>query len=143
MNYKALVKLRKQQFDRAERDLAAANRKLQGLLDEKERLHRMLCEIEAPEAGQGRHLAVLLDQKRAFQAALAALDPQIAAGRAEKEEKEQVLKRAHIAWEQAKSLEAAALKVKLQKLARSERSRLDEIAGGRFWRDHRKAGRFE
>ncbi len=143
MNYKALVKLRKQQFDRAERDLAAANRKLQQLLDEKERLHRMLCEIEAPEAGQGRHLAVLLDQKRAFQAALAALDPEIAVARAEKEEKEQALKQAHIAWEQAKSLEAAALKVKLQKLARSERSRLDEIAGGRFWRDHRKAGRFE
>ncbi len=135
MNYKALVKLRKQQFDRAERELAAANARLQKLVRRKEALREELKHLQAPESGSGGSLRQLLMQRRTLQGVIASLEPQIEAALFERADKEQALKTAHIRWEQAKSLEADALKKVLEKMRRQERSRLDEIASGQYWRD--------
>ncbi|WP_286335986.1 flagellar FliJ family protein [Hydrogenimonas cancrithermarum] len=130
-----MTKLRRQQFERAEQEMAAAGRALIRLLDEKEALRSDERAIEPPASGTGRQLAALLDQKRAIKSALEALEYRIDAARRFKEEKRKLLKAAHIAYEQAKSIESQAIQKMMAKRKRDEAGRLDEIASQRFWRD--------
>jgi len=134
-NYRALTKLRQQQFDQAEQALAQVNAKLQELRRQKEVLRADMRAIEPPERGTGAQLGAVLAQKRADRMAIEALELQIDAVLAQKREKEQALKAAHIALEQAKSIEAQVLKALMRKRERLERNQLDEIAAQRFFRD--------
>ncbi|WP_456451434.1 hypothetical protein [Hydrogenimonas sp.] len=134
-NYKALAKLRKQQFDRAEQALAVANAHLNRLLEEKERLRSDMRAVEPPREGTGRQMGAVVAQKRTIQNALEVLERRLDAARAQKREKERLLKEAHIAWEQAKSIESQMLQKILDKQKRDAQSRLDEIASQKFWRD--------
>jgi flagellar biosynthesis chaperone FliJ len=134
-NYRALAKLRKQQFDRAEQALAMANARLNRLYEKKESLRADERAVEPPVKGKGLQLGGVLSQKRAIKRALEALELEIEAARREKAERERQLKAAHIAWEQARSIESHALKILMEKEKRATQSRLDEIASQRFWRE--------
>ncbi len=134
-NYKALAKLRKQQFDRAEQELALANARLNLLYEKKESLRADERAVEPPVKGTGLQLGGVISHKRAIKRAIEALELEIDAARRLKEEKERRLKAAHIAWEQAKSIESQALKLLMEKEKRATQNRLDEIASQRFWRD--------
>ena len=140
MNFKALARLRKRQFEQAEKELAAVNAELDRLKARREALRADMRAVEPPRSGRGTDLAAVVAQKRAHMKAIEALDGQIEAVTARKREKERALKAAHIAYEQAKSLESQALAVLMARRARQERSRLDEIAGQRFWRDRNGKG---
>ncbi len=140
MNYKALVKLRKQQFDRAEQALAMASARLNRLLGEKERLRADMRAVEPPKTGTGSQMGAVVTQKRTIQQALETLQQRIDAAVAEKREKERLLKEAHIAWEQAKSIESQVLGALMAKRKRDAQNRLDEIASQRFWRERRAQG---
>ncbi len=142
-NYKALTKLRKQQFERAEQDLAIANTRLNRLREEKERLRADMRAVEPPKEGSGLQMGAVVAQKRTIQQALDALQYRIDAAEADKREKEKLLKDAHIAWEQAKSIESQILSVLMAKQKRETQNRLDEIASQQFWRERngeRKGG---
>ncbi|WP_300369360.1 flagellar FliJ family protein [Hydrogenimonas sp.] len=142
-NYKALTKLRKQQFERAEQDLAIANARLNRLREEKERLRADMRAVEPPKEGSGLQMGAVVAQKRTIQQALDALQYRIDAAEADKREKEKLLKDAHIAWEQAKSIESQILSVLMAKQKRETQNRLDEIASQQFWRERngeRKGG---
>ncbi|WP_201352363.1 hypothetical protein [Hydrogenimonas urashimensis] len=134
-NYKALTKLRKRQFEQAEQAMASANAALQKLLEKKEALRADARAVEPPKEGLGTQLNAMLSQKKAIKRALEALEYEIDAAMRAKKEKERLLKAAHIAYEQAKSIESQAEKIVLEKAARANRNRLDEIASQRFWRD--------
>ncbi|WP_456380278.1 hypothetical protein [Hydrogenimonas sp.] len=134
-NYAALARLRRQQFERAEQELAMANAHLETLRRRKEALRAQEREIEPPVSGRGAQLGALLSQKRALKRVLEALEYEIEAAERAKREKERLLKAAHIAWEQAKSIEAKFLREIAEKRKRETQSRLDEIASQRFWRE--------
>ena len=140
-NFKALVKLRKQQFDRAEQELAMANARLNALYGEKEKLRADMRAVEPPKEGTGLQMEAVVTQKRTIQRALDALQFRIDAGEADKRDKERLLREAHIAWEQAKSIESQVLNALMQKERREMQSRLDEIASQRFWRDRDARGK--
>jgi len=135
-NYKALVKLRKQQFDQAEQDLASANAMVRKLQQQKEKLQQESSNIALPTVGKGGQLAALMAQKEAMRRAIEACEAQIEAAKRAKSEKENTLKQASIAYEQAKAIEAYYVKKKLSKEKRDIQNSLDEIASQRFWRDH-------
>ena len=137
-NAQALARLRKQQFDRAEQALALANGHLEALLAEKEKLREQMRSIEPPEGGCGSRLAAVIDQRRAVQRALEILESRIEAARSEKMQKERSLKEAHIAWEQAKSIESQVVGKILARREREVKNRLDEIASQLFWRERRE-----
>jgi len=135
-NYKALVKLRKQQFDQAEQDLASANAMVRKLQQQKEKLQQESSNIALPTVGKGGQLAALMAQKEAMRRAIEACEAQIEAAKRAKSEKENTLKQASIAYEQAKAIEAYYVKKKLSKEKRDIQNSLDEIASQRFWPDH-------
>ncbi len=136
-NYRALTKLRKQQFERAEQALAAANAEKRRLEREKEKLRADVRAIEVPGSGIGRQLGLIVSQKAALKAAIEALERRIEAADERCRQRQEDLMAAHIAYEQAKSLEAKIVAVHLAKEKRREQGRLDEIASQRFWRDTR------
>ena len=136
-NYKALVKLRKQQFDQAEQDLASANALVLKLEREKIKLQQESSNIALPTVGKGGQLAALMAQKEAMRRAIEVCETQIEAAKQAKKEKETALKKANIAYEQAKAIEAYYVKKKLSKEKRDIQNSLDEIASQRFWRDNR------
>jgi flagellar biosynthesis chaperone FliJ len=140
-NYRALVKLRKQQFDRAEQAVASANARLNALLSEKEAVRAQMREAAPPERGEGRMFHLIASHRDSARARLAVLDAQIDVARRDKAEKEALLAQALRAWEQAKSLESAVLAQWLKKRKRIEQGELDEIAGQRFWRKTREGER--
>ncbi|WP_456404801.1 hypothetical protein [Hydrogenimonas sp.] len=133
-NYRALTKLRKQQFERAEQELMRANALLDGLLAERERLRADERGITLPSEGEGGRISALLAQRRAIQAALDLLQVRIESAQRAKEEKERLLKAAHIAYEQAKSIESQVLESILLKEKRRVQNFLDEAASRQFWR---------
>ncbi len=134
-NYRALTKLRKQQFERVEQELAVVNGKLQKLLAQKEALRADERAMEIPTAGMGRALGAILNQKRAIQSELERLQEQIELTQQHKYVLEASLKEAHIAYEQAKSIESQVIQRVIMKQKRAEQGLLDEIASQRFWRD--------
>jgi flagellar biosynthesis chaperone FliJ len=134
-NYRALTKLRKQQFDRAEQALATANAALEKLYAQKERLREDMRAVEPPREGTGLQMGAVTAQKRTIRAALDALALRIEAAEAHRREMERRLKAAHIAWEQAKSIESQMLAALLAKQKREAQNRLDEIASQKFWRE--------
>ncbi len=133
--FTALRKLRKRQFEQAELALAQANAQWQILQDRKEVLRAQERAIEPPKEGVGRQMGAVVAQRRALQQAIAALDLQIAAAWRHVEAMQAALKQAHIAYEQAKSIESQVLEKLLKQRERRARERLDEIASQRFWRD--------
>ncbi|WOE70078.1 flagellar FliJ family protein [Hydrogenimonas thermophila] len=135
-NYKALVKLRKQQFDQAEQDLASANAMVRKLQHQKEKLQQESYSIALPTVGKGGQLAALMAQKEAMRRAIEACEAQIEAAKRAKKEKENALKQASIAYEQAKAIEAYYVKKIVEKEKRDIQNSLDEIASQRFWRDN-------
>jgi chromosome segregation ATPase len=135
-NYKALVKLRKQQFDQAELDLASANALVRKLQQERERLLKESHKIALPTSGKGGQLAVLMTQKEAMRRAIEVCETKISAAIRAKNEKENALKQANIAYEQAKAIEAYYVKKMIEKEKREIQNSLDEIASQRFWRDN-------
>jgi len=134
-NYKALVKLRKQQFEQAEQDLASANALVLKLEQRKIELKQQASDIFMPTAGKGGQLAALMAQKEAIRREIEACEVQIEAAKRAKSEKEAALKKANIAYEQAKAIESYYVKQKLSKERRDIQNSLDEIASQRFWRD--------
>jgi flagellar biosynthesis chaperone FliJ len=141
-NYRALVKLRQQQFDRAEQALARANARLRALRRERERIRAQMREIDVPPTGTGNVLNGVLQNRRTMMAVVERLDRQIEAARMEVLEKERALQAAHVALEQAKSIEADALKKILDRQKRKQRNDLDEIASQGFWRRRANVGEF-
>jgi len=135
-NYKALVKLRKQQFDQAEQDLASANALVLKLEQEKLKLQQESSSIALPAVGKGGQLAALMAQKEAMRRAMEVCEAQIEAAKQAKKEKETALKQANIAYEQAKAIEAYYIKKVVEKEKRDIQNSLDEIASQRFWRDN-------
>ena len=135
-NYKALVKLRKQQFDRAEQDLASANALVLKLEQQKVKLQQESSHIALPTVGKGGQIAALMVQKEAIRLAIESIESQIEVAKQTKREKEVALKEAHIAYEQAKTLEAYYVKKIIEKEKRDIQNSLDEIASQRFWRDY-------
>lgn len=133
-NYRALAKLRKQQFDRAEQALATINASLHRLRQKRESLRKEFAAIEPPASGSGGMLGLVVQQRRAMQQLLDTLQQQIAHEETRRHEAQQRLKEAHVAWEQAKSIESQLLTQLLKKRARLEQGHLDEIASQRFWR---------
>lgn len=134
-NYRALTKLRKQQFERVEQELAVVNGKLQSLLAQKEVLRADERAMAIPASGMGRALGAILNQKRAIQSALEMLQQQIEVTKQHKYALESSLKEAHVAYEQAKSIELQVIQSVIMKRKRAEQGLLDEIASQRFWRD--------
>jgi len=134
-NYRALTKLRKQQFERVEQELAVVNGKLQSLLAQKEALRADERAMTIPASGMGRALGAILNQKRAIQSALEMLQQQIEVTKQHKYALETSLKEAHVAYEQAKSIESQVIQRVIMKRKRAEQGLLDEIASQRFWRD--------
>jgi len=137
-NYKALVKLRKQQFDQAEQDLASANTMVKKLQQEKEKLQNESSDIALPTVGKGGQLAALMAQKEAMRRAIEICEAKIEAAKRDKAQKEEALKLASIAYEQAKAIEAYYVKKMVEKERRNIQNTLDEIASQRFWRDNKK-----
>jgi len=135
-SYKSLVKLRKQQFDQAEQDLASANALVLKLEQEKLKLQQESSSISLPTVGKGGQLAALMAQKEAMRRAIESCEAQIEAAKQAKKEKENALKQANIAYEQAKAIEAYYVKKIVEKEKRDIQNSLDEIASQRFWRDH-------
>lgn len=135
-NYKALVKLRKQQFDQAEQDLASANALVLKLEQEKLKLQQESSNIALPAVGKGGQLAALMAQKEAMRRAMEVCEAQIEVAKQAKKEKETALKQANIAYEQAKAIEAYYIKKVVEKEKRDIQNSLDEIASQRFWRDN-------
>jgi 2-polyprenyl-3-methyl-5-hydroxy-6-metoxy-1,4-benzoquinol methylase len=135
-NYKALVKLRRQQFDQAEQDLASANALVLKLEQQKAKLQQESSNIALPTVGKGGQLAALMAQKEAMRTAIEACEAQIEAAKRAKSEKEAALKQAHIAYEQAKAIEAYYVKQMVEKEKRDIQNSLDEIASQRFWQNH-------
>jgi len=135
-NYKALVKLRRQQFDQAEQDLASANALVLKLEQQKAKLQQESSNIALPTVGKGGQLAALMAQKEAMRTAIEACEAQIEAAKRAKSEKEEALKQAHIAYEQAKAIEAYYVKQMVEKEKRDIQNSLDEIASQRFWQNH-------
>ncbi|WP_457596979.1 flagellar FliJ family protein [Hydrogenimonas sp.] len=138
--YRALAKLRKRQFDMAEQALAEANAHLDALLQKKEALREQMRQVTAPSRGTGAALEAMLAQRRAIQGALAALEEPIAAARRRVGEAKARLREAHVAWEQAKSIESHFLEKLMARRKRQEAARLDEIASQKFWRLHHGEG---
>ncbi|WP_456323790.1 flagellar FliJ family protein [Hydrogenimonas sp.] len=134
-NYRALTKLRKQQFERAEQALASANSQRQHLEAEKERLRSDARELEIPGSGFGRELGLVVNQRSAIKSAIEALDYRIQAAAELCTRRQEELMAAHVAYEQAKSIEAQIMQKRLAKTKRLEQGSLDEIASQRFWRD--------
>ena len=135
-NYKALVKLRKQQFDQAKQDLASANALVVKFEQERLKLQQESSSISLPKSGKGGQLVALMAQKEAMRSAIEACEAQIEAAKRAKIEKENVLKQANIAYEQAKAIEAYYVKKLIEKEKRDIQNSLDEIASQRFWRDN-------
>ena len=137
-NYKALVKLRKQQFEQTEQDLMSANALVLKLEQEKLKLQQESSDIVLPATGQGGQLVALMAQKEAMKNAIEVCKTQIKAAKQAKQEKEMLLKRANVAYEQAKAIEAYYVKKEIEKKKRDIQNSLDEIASQRFWRDRFK-----
>jgi len=135
-NYKALVELRKQQFDQTEQDLASANALVFKLEQQKVKLQQESSHIALPTVGKGGQIAALMVQKEAIRLAIESIESQIEVAKQTKREKEVALKEAHIAYEQAKTLEAYYVKKIIEKEKRDIQNSLDEIASQRFWRDY-------
>ncbi len=133
-NYRALTRLRKQQFERAEQELMKANALLDGLLAERERLRAEERGVALPSEGDGSRVCALLAQRRTIQSALGLLQVRIESAAKVKEERERLLKAAHIAYEQAKSIESQMLESMMLKEKRRVQTALDEAASRRFWR---------
>ena len=134
-SYKALVKLRKQQFDRAEQELAFANALVLKLEKEKLKLQQESSNITLPVTGKGGQLAMLMAQKEAMKNAIEVCKTKIKAAKQTKEEKETLLKKANVVYEQAKAIEAYYAKKEVEKRKRDIQNNLDEIASQRFWRN--------
>jgi len=137
-NARALARLRKQQFDWAEQALAVANAHLNRLQERKAQLREQMRRVEPPSRGTGAQLEGVVAQRRAIQRAVEALESEIEAAEAQKREKERLLREAHIAWEQAKSIESQILGEILARQKRETANRLDEIASQKFWRDRNR-----
>jgi flagellar biosynthesis chaperone FliJ len=135
-NANALVRLRKRQFEQAERAVAALNAEIADIKKEISAWREQMRKIALPEKGEGRLLGQVVAERSAVRAAMAVCEERLASARQRLEEAKERLKEAHRALEQAKSIESRALEALAKKRARRERAMLDEIAAGRFWRDH-------
>ena len=135
-NVRALVALRKRQFEQAEQALAVVNAELNRLEEEKRKLRAMMRETALPAGGEGRLLGAVTMQRGAIAGALKELEARIAAVRQARQEQERHLKAAHIALEQARSLESEALQRLMRLKMRRERGLMDEIAARKFWLDN-------
>ncbi len=135
-NANALVRLRKRQFEQAEQAVAALNAEIAEIKKEISAWREQMRKIALPKKGEGRLLGRVDAQRSAVRAAMAVCEERLAFARQRLEEAKERLKEAHRALEQAKSIESRALEALAKKRARRERAMLDEIAVGRFWRDH-------
>jgi len=135
-NYKALVKLRKQQFDQAKQDLVSANALVVKFEQERLKLQQESSSISLPKSGKGGQLVALMAQKEAMKRAMEVCEAQIEAAKRAKRDKENALKQANVAYEQAKAIEAYYVKKLIEKEKRDIQNSLDEIASQRFWRDN-------
>ena len=135
----ALVSLRRRQFEEAERRLAQLNGELARIASRIAALKEEFGATALPSSGSGLALGAVAAQRRAWRALLAELERRRAEVTALREEAREALRAAHVALEQAKSLEAEALKRRLRRLNRQETAAIDELAAGRFWQLRRNA----
>ncbi len=133
-NYRALTKLRKREFERAEQALMVVNSKLDELRRRRERLREDERKTALPESGDGAQAAAVLAQKRSIRLSIKAVEAEIEGLRRVKRERQAELKSANIAYEQAKSIESKVLEEILKREARRTQNSLDEIASRQFWR---------
>ena len=134
-NYKALVKLRKQQLEQAEQDLISANALILKLEQKKAKLEQQASNITIPTTGKGSQLIAFMTQKEVIKKEIEICKTQIEAAKRAKNEKEIALRKLNIVYGQAKAIEAHYVKQKLSKEKRNIQNSLDEIASQRFWRD--------
>ncbi|BBG64860.1 hypothetical protein NNO_0158 [Hydrogenimonas sp.] len=133
-NYRALTKLRKREFERAEQALAVVNYRLEELKRKREMLREDERSTALPAAGKGADVAGVLAQKRSIQRLLKAVEDQIESLKRLKEQRQAELKAANIAYEQAKSIESKVVEEILKRERRRTQNGLDEIASQQFWR---------
>jgi flagellar biosynthesis chaperone FliJ len=133
-NYRALTKLRKREFERAEQALAVVNYRLEELKRKRDMLREDERSTVLPTAGKGADVAGVLAQKRSIQRLLKAVEEQIESLKRMKEQRQAELKAANIAYEQAKSIESKVVEEILKRERRRTQNGLDEIASQQFWR---------
>ncbi len=133
-NYRSLTKLRKQEKQRVEMALMEINSKIENLRSEKESLRAQERSLSLPRSGEGARVLALLSQKGTIKAAIKRVQAQIDALLPVKEELQERLKAANIAFEQAKSMESKVVEDIIKSESRRAQSMLDEIASQQFWR---------
>ena len=133
-NYRSLTKLRKQEKQRVEMALMEINSKIENLRSEKESLRVQERSLSLPRSGEGVRVLALLSQKGTIKAAIMRVQTQIDALLPVKEELQERLKAANIAFEQAKSMESKVVEDIMKSESRRVQSMLDEIASQQFWR---------
>ncbi|GEM_PF-1437040 len=133
-NYRSLTKLRKQEKQRVEMALMEINSKIENLRSEKESLRAQERSLSLPRSGEGARVLALLSQKSSIKAAIKRVQAQIDALLPVKEELQERLKAANIAFEQAKSMESKVVEDIMKSESRRAQSMLDEIASQQFWR---------
>jgi len=133
-NYRSLTKLRKQEKQRVEMALMEINTKIENLRSEKESLRAQERSLSLPRSGEGARVLALLSQKGTIKAAIKRVQAQIDALLPVKEELQERLKAANIAFEQAKSMESKVVEDIMKSEAKKAQGMLDEIASQQFWR---------
>lgn len=133
--YNSVVKVRKQQLDKAETNLNQAKQRQL----ENERLYeisRRECEELAvlPKSGSIAELRSNLSMAQVGRDALARAKEKVELSKKEMNHYQFLYQKAHLDYEKMKVLEAEEIKQKQKELAKAEEKFLDEIAISRFFK---------
>ncbi len=136
--YSQVVKVKKQELDKAENALAAAKARQRANEAALNAAKAEYLGISLPESGSVELLRQSLSYKQIAQSAKEAAQERVVLSQKECKHYQHLYKNAHLNYEKLKYLETEDFKAMQKALAKAEQKALDDIATSKFFRERKQ-----
>lgn len=136
--YSSVVKVKKQELDRAEIDLSKAKQRQRANEEALQRANEEYLSLSLPEQGSVLLLRQGLEFREIARGMKEFAKEKVKLSEQEMNHYQHLYKKAHLAYEKIKYLETEELKEFEEKLRKAEEKTLDEIAISKYFRERKK-----